>query len=298
MSALTNLRILFLYQNFEAAAIAAADWDALRPLSKLVSVAWLQAGWVNGLAGCRAPTHISACRSPQVFLSVSSNSLRELPPAVAAMSQLRVRRAAAPATARPAVDVHAAAAALLWLQALVPAVLHTALPWFASLPSNAHMQGLHIEDNPFAQRLPPAPCLLNLVELLLDWKDALRSPDALRACTRLSRLSLHNHAVWAVTVAGQHCGLGADWGGPLLEALAALPALQLLEDVVNPQRPDALAPAVARCMWEAGRRCPRARLAQATSTYVSCAIGRWAALPLPVLSAAAAAAAAVAALAA
>lgn len=75
--------------------------------------------------------------------------------------------------------------------------------------------------------------------------------------------------MWGVTAGGQHLALPADWAGPLLDALAVMPALQLLEDVVNPQRPDALAPAVARSMWEAGRRCPRARLEQINSTYVS-----------------------------
>lgn len=49
------------------------------------------------------PTNVSGFTNsppPQVFLSVSSNALRELPPAVAAMSQLRVRRPAAPAAGR------------------------------------------------------------------------------------------------------------------------------------------------------------------------------------------------------
>lgn len=86
----------------------------------------------------------------------------------------------------------------------------------------------------------------------------------LRACTRLTRLSLHNHGVFMGAV-----GLPALWGDNLLDAIAAMPSLRLLEDVVNPQQRDLLVPAVARCMWEAGRRCPHLRLEQISSTYVS-----------------------------
>ena len=132
------------------------------------------------------------------------------------------------------------------------------------MPSCTGSQGLHIEDNLLAQGLASLPCLANLVELLLDWKDALRDPAALRACTRLTRLSLHNHGVFMGAV-----GLPALWGDHLLDTLAAMPSLRLLEDVVNSQKRDLLVPAVARCMWEAGRHCPNLRLEQIHSTYVS-----------------------------
>lgn len=103
----------------------------------------------------------------------------------------------------------------------------------------------------------------------------MSAPDALRACTRLTRLTLHNHAVWGTAATGT-VGLPAAWGDRLMDALAAMPSLRLVEDVVNPQRPEMLVPAVARCMWELGRRCPHVRLEQLTTTYVSGLRGVWA----------------------
>lgn len=61
VSALTNLRILYLHKTLGLWAEVPADaWEALRPLSALL------------------------------FLSISGNSLYELPPVVAGMTQLRV----------------------------------------------------------------------------------------------------------------------------------------------------------------------------------------------------------------
>jgi hypothetical protein len=66
LSALTNLRVLYLHNAFvhapdqEPLDVAPADWEALRPLARLA------------------------------FLSMSGNFLHTLPPAVAAMSQLQV----------------------------------------------------------------------------------------------------------------------------------------------------------------------------------------------------------------
>ena len=57
LSALTNLRVLYLHNALD---VAPADWEALRPLARLA------------------------------FLSISGNRLHELPPAVAAMPQLQV----------------------------------------------------------------------------------------------------------------------------------------------------------------------------------------------------------------
>jgi hypothetical protein len=66
LSALTNLRVLYLHNAFVHAPgqapldVAPTDWEALRPLARLA------------------------------FLSISGNRLHELPPAVAAMPQLQV----------------------------------------------------------------------------------------------------------------------------------------------------------------------------------------------------------------
>lgn len=62
VSALTNLRVLYLHNAFHRTArLAPADWDALRPLCRLA------------------------------FLSISGNRLHQLPPAVACMRRLQVR---------------------------------------------------------------------------------------------------------------------------------------------------------------------------------------------------------------
>lgn len=149
------------------------------------------------------------------------------------------------------------------------------------------LQGLHIEDNPLARRLGPHPCFHNLVELLLDWKDALSAYDALHACTRLTRLTLTNHTVYGTTDTGS-VPLPATFGDRLLDALAAMPSLQLIEDVVDPNSLDLLVPAVARCMWQLGRVCPHVRLELITSTFVSAgaagvswAVSCWAVVSAP-----------------
>ena len=70
LSALTNLRVLYLHSAFvrtpgqEPLDGASADWEALRPLARLS------------------------------FLSISANQCRKLPSAVAAMPQLQVGRPA------------------------------------------------------------------------------------------------------------------------------------------------------------------------------------------------------------
>lgn len=143
---------------------------------------------------------------------------------------------------------------------------------FAHPSARTALQGLHIEDNPLARRLAPHPCFFNLLELLLDWKDALSAYDALRACTRLTRLTLTNHAVYGTTATGS-VPLPAAFGDRLLGALAAMPSLRLIEDVVDPSCLDLLVPAVARCMWQLGRVCPHVRLEQITSTFVSASAG-------------------------
>ena len=143
----------------------------------------------------------------------------------------------------------------------------------APAPPALLLQGLHLEGNPWRVQLPPAPCFGRLLELLLDWKDALRSPGVLRCATALTRLVLTDHSAVVLSPPAGRLVLGAETADALLDALASLPRLQRLEDVVNPRatishRPDVLTPAPARVMWEAGRRCPALHLDVIPYTYI------------------------------
>lgn len=93
------------------------------------------------------------------------------------------------------------------------------------------LQGLHIEDNELAGPLPLAPYLRTLRELLLDWQAALDSPEALRAATSLSRLVLSGHRAVDLHADGTLTVRPARDAEPLLAALAAMPALRLVEDI-------------------------------------------------------------------
>jgi hypothetical protein len=100
-------------------------------------------------------------------------------------------------------------------------------------------------------------------------------PQLPRICTaaaRLSRLVLNNHR--AVDLAGQG-GLTvrpAAAAEPLLDALAAMPALALVEDVFGEE--DVVTAPVARAMWQLGRRCPRVRLGVLGDTNVGWALAQ------------------------
>lgn len=98
-------------------------------------------------------------------------------------------------------------------------------------------QGLHIEDNDLASPLPLAPYLRTLQELLLDWQAALDSPEALRAATSLSRLVLSGHRAVDLHPDGTLTVRPAKDAEPLLAALAAMPALRLVEDIQGEVRP-------------------------------------------------------------
>lgn len=88
-------------------------------------------------------------------------------------------------------------------------------------------QGLHIEDNQFREPLPAgAPCWANLVELLLDWGDALRGPSVLTAASRLTRLVLSDHLATLWTPGGGQLVPPAELADALLAAAAAHPSLR------------------------------------------------------------------------
>ena len=132
----------------------------------------------------------------------------------------------------------------------------------ALLPCHAWpgLQALHLEDNSF-EELPAGPYLARLEELVLDWGCALGSPAALRSASHLSRLVLqqfrHNLPDLGLAVA---LALPDEAGGALLEALAAMPALRLVEDVFQRGAVHLVPLPVATVMWGLGRRCPHVRL--------------------------------------
>lgn len=121
------------------------------------------------------------------------------------------------------------------------------------------LQGLHLEDNELAGGLPHAPCLAGLRELLLDWQAALDSAAPLRGATALTRLVLSGHR--AVDLVGERrlAIRPAAAAEPLLAALAALPALRAVEDVLVGGEDVVTAP-VAAVMWQLGGRCPHLRV--------------------------------------
>lgn len=129
--------------------------------------------------------------------------------------------------------------------------------------------------------LPTGPYLRHLRELLIDWRDALRCPAALSAATALTRLVLNNHLALrpaqpqghAPLPASATAVLSAEASEPLLAALAGLPALRLLQDVVPAGVVAALSPAVAWAMWQLGRRCPRVELGLLEGTYIGWNLG-------------------------
>ncbi|PRW39121.1 adenylate cyclase [Chlorella sorokiniana] len=112
--------------------------------------------------------------------------------------------------------------------------------------------GLHVEDNDLAGPLPLAPYLRTLRELLLDWQAALDSHEALRAATSLSRLVLSGHRAVDLHPDGTLTVRPAQSAEPLLAALAAMPALRLVEDIQGEE--DVVTAPVAHAMWQMGRR--------------------------------------------
>lgn len=101
----------------------------------------------------------------------------------------------------------------------------------SSPPLRWPLQALHIEENSI-QALPAGAYLGGLRELLLDWHTALGSAAALRAATQLSRLVL---GPW-VQVDDTTRPPGAAVGEQLLAALAAMPALRLVEEAFSEAR--------------------------------------------------------------
>lgn len=89
-------------------------------------------------------------------------------------------------------------------------------------------QALHCEQNRFGV-LPVGPYLCGLRELLLGWDQALRSPAALHAATRLSRLVLWRTSLQDVPM-DPVIDLPAEAGEALVETLAAMPALRRVDD--------------------------------------------------------------------
>lgn len=65
----------------------------------------------------------------------------------------------------------------------------------------------------------------------MDWQAALDSPEALRAASCLSRLVLSGHRAVDLHADGTLTVRPAQAAEPLLAALAAMPALRLVEDV-------------------------------------------------------------------
>ena len=112
------------------------------------------------------------------------------------------------------------------------------------------------------------PYCRQLRELLLDWEAAFSSPQLLRSATVLTRLALHGHRV-----------LGVDAPPPLLsaaqllDALAGLPALSELVDVLAAQDGHepyaAIGREAAEVMLLAGRRLP-ARVALGVLDSTAC----------------------------
>lgn len=107
---------------------------------------------------------------------------------------------------------------------------------------------------------PGAACLRSLQQLTVDWSTALSSSRALRAATQLSRLVLAGP--------GRHHTPGGRvnpiaTAEALLEALAAMPQLQRVDEVCRVELTSQLAalslPKV-HAMWQLGRRCPRVQL--------------------------------------
>lgn len=129
-------------------------------------------------------------------------------------------------------------------------------------PPAPPLQALHIEGN-FISELPVGPYLGSLQELLLDWHTALASTAALRAATQLSRLVLHP---WSQDATAAPPDAAA--GEALLEALASMPALQLVEEVLPPTSSSAVCAGQAAVMWQLGRRCPHLRLGVREDSYV------------------------------
>ena len=105
--------------------------------------------------------------------------------------------------------------------------LPTLLASTPSLPPH-QPQALHCEQNRFGV-LPVGPYLCGLRELLLGWDQALRSPAALHAATRLSRLVLWRTALHDAPM-DPVIDLPVEAGEALVETLAAMPALRRVDD--------------------------------------------------------------------
>lgn len=144
------------------------------------------------------------------------------------------------------------------LQSLPPAV--------AALPG---LRGLHLEENGLLELPAGAPCWGDLRELVVDWHAALGSPAALRGATRLTRLVLNVDSPEEPT---GYVG-PSEAGEHLLQALAALPGLRLVEEVRRGWRHD-IDPDVAHVMWHLGRRCPDAQLGRLNGTNVGWTLSR------------------------
>ena len=105
--------------------------------------------------------------------------------------------------------------------------LPTLLASTPSLPPH-QPQALHCEQNRFGV-LPVGPYLCGLRELLLGWDQALRSPAALHAAARLSRLVLWRTALHDAPM-DPVIDLPVEAGEALVETLAAMPALRRVDD--------------------------------------------------------------------
>ncbi|PRW33171.1 small GTP-binding [Chlorella sorokiniana] len=226
LSSLTNLRSLKLHRNELGLASLSASLQHCTALQML------------NLSCCqlrRFPSAVSALTRLKILYLHNAFSPNYMPPE-AAWDALR------PLTALRFLAVSGNS-----LPALPPAVVQM-----------SHLLALHCEQNSFAA-LPPGPYLCSLRELLLGWHMALASPAALQAATRLTRLVL-----WRTSLQDgpmdPSLDLPAVAGEPLVNALAAMPALRRVDDSMKHPGAYLLWPAVAQVMWRVGQRCPHLQL--------------------------------------
>ena len=148
----------------------------------------------------------------------------------------------------------------------------TELP--APVAALTQLRALHLEDNALAG-LPPTPLWAGLRELVVDWPAALHGAGALAGATALTRLVL---TPWRETDGGLDPTADEEEdavaGEALLGALAALPALRLVQDVFERGVGCFLTPGMAHVMWRLSGRRPGLRLASLPDSNVGWTMSR------------------------